>query len=221
MSWRYWIAGATQRRLLGDSDEPCVERERRVAASSTWTAHSRRPVTAAVPPVGPHASDRARTQPLAAVLVLVIESDSARRCCGSALLVHDVELGCSSSRMPSPGEYEYEYRFAEYEHEMRGRLMCGPSLARPLVRPRSIASFTTLCPEWDRDLAAPDHPWSPRRRRCPDLDTRIARARTMRGPLRSGILVVRKSILPGDRMPLRNTRQRNHAVNPRPHQACW
>ena len=39
---------------------------------------------------------RTRTQPLAAVLVLVLESDPAGRCCGAALLVDDSELGMSS-----------------------------------------------------------------------------------------------------------------------------
>ena len=133
---------------------------------------------------------RTRTQPLAAVLVLVLvlESDPAGRCCGAALLVDDSELGMSSPlSLPASTSTSTASLSTSTSTStiLRGRSMRGPAWAKQRARQRRLASGTVSGRRSDPASAARGHAWM-----AGILAAPIPMLEKLRGPLRSGILRV-------------------------------
>ena len=104
-----------------------------MVAVLAWLINSRRPHIADVPLVGPHAPDRARAQPLAAVLVLVIEPVAA--------LKRDPAAGCSMMTAKALGHASRPLAITIMSTAslststiLRGRLMRVLPLARQPIR---------------------------------------------------------------------------------------
>ena len=106
--------------------------------------------------------NRTRTQPLAAVLVLVLESDPAGRCCGAALLVDDSELGMSSPlSLPASTSTSTASLSTSTSTStiLRGRSMRGPAWAKQRARQRRLASVIVTGHNSDPASAARGHAW--------------------------------------------------------------
>ena len=104
-----------------------------------------------VPLAGPLAFDRARAQPLAAVLVL--ETIVA--------LKRDPATGCSMMTSEAPGHASRPLAITSTaplstSTILRGRLMRGPAWARQLVRQRRLGSVPVSGRRSDRVSAARD-----------------------------------------------------------------
>jgi len=109
-----------------------------------------------VPLVGPRAPDRTRTQPLAAVLVLVLEPAVSLKRFHDA---HDSTVASAASRVSSPPPASTITSTASLSTStiLRGRSMRGRALAWQLVRARRLASVTASGRRSDRDLPARDY----------------------------------------------------------------
>ena len=125
-----------------------------------WLSRSPPPAEPCRSALGTHASDRARAQPLAAVLVLVIETVVA--------LERDPATGYPMMTSEAPGHASRSPAITiastaslSTSRILRGRSMRGAALARQRARQRRFAAVTRSGRSSDRDSAMPNHSWLP------------------------------------------------------------